>query len=55
MLAKEPKSSSLVKSATRFLRHELRKIFIGHQKKKTYRGGAVSFRQKVHSEGTDEM
>jgi len=34
MLAKESKSSSLVKSATRFLRHELRKIFIRHKKKK---------------------
>lgn len=34
MLAEESKSSSLVEPATRFLRHELRKIFIRHKKKK---------------------
>lgn len=33
MLAEESKSSSLVEPATRFLRHELRKIFIRHKKK----------------------
>lgn len=56
MLAEESKSSSLVEPATRFLRHELRKIFIRHKKKRNRnRGGDVSCRQKVHSEVSREM
>lgn len=52
MLANQAKSSSLVKSATKFLRHELRKIFIKHQKKLEEE---VSFAQTVHSEERKEM
>lgn len=45
MLANESKSSSAVQSATRFLRHELRKICTSHKKKKGRR------RCAFHTEG----
>lgn len=51
-LAKEAKPSSLVQSATDFLRRELRKICIRHQKTLEEE---MSFTQKVYSEEREEM